>query len=133
MNKPVKKLYRIMTPAEYKSVKQSGFFKPAELAREGHVYACYLYQAEFVAGLLYHGELGLTLLEIDPTKLDCTVEDKNLKGGKELFPHIKGAIPAAACINEYPLPVEGDGTFELPIQLQAEYQQQRRDYGIGKA
>lgn len=119
-----KKLYRIMTPAEYDEVKKSGFFKPEELEREGHVYACYLAQAEFVGGLLYHGEFGLTLLEVDPEKLGCAVEDKNLKGGDELFPHIKGAIPAEACINEYPLPVEGDGSFELPFELQEEYQQQ---------
>jgi len=124
MHKKIKKLYRIMTPAEYKAVKSSGYFKPAELVREGHVYACYLFQAEFVAGLLYHGEFGLTLLEIDPTQLGCIVEDKNLKGGKEFFPHIKGPIPAAACINEYPLPVEADGTFELPLELQAEYEEQ---------
>lgn len=113
-----------MTPEEYRIVKSSGFFKPAELEREGHVYACYLFQTEFVASLLYHGELGLTLLEIDPQKLGCDVEDKNLKGGKELFPHIKGPIPAEACINEYPLPVEADGSFELPLELQAEYEQQ---------
>jgi len=127
MNKKIKKLYRIMTPAEFRLVKSSGFFKPAELAHEGHVYACYLFQAEFVAGLLYNGELGLTLLEIDPTKLGCAVEDKNLKGGKELFPHVKGPIPAAACINEYPLPVEADGSFELPLELQAEYEEQMNE------
>jgi len=122
-----KKLYRIMTPAEYEEVKATGFFKPAELEREGHVYACYLYQAEFVGGFLYNGELGLTLLEIDPAQLGCTVEDKNLKGGDELFPHVKGPIPAEACINEYPLPVEGDGSFELPFELQDEYQTQLRE------
>ncbi len=122
-----KKLYRIMTPDEYVAVKSSGFFRPAELAREGHVYACYLYQAEFVAELLYRDELGLTLLEIDPHKLACEVEDKNLKGGKELFPHIKGPIPAQACINEYPLPVEADGSFELPLELQDEYEQQMNE------
>jgi uncharacterized protein (DUF952 family) len=133
VTEPLKKLYRIMTPAQYKEVRTSGFFMPAELEREGHVYACYLYQAEFVAGLLYHGEFGLTLLEIDPVKLDCEVEDKNLKGGTELFPHIKGPIPASACVSEYPLPVEGDGSFELPIQLQEEYQYQLRKYGIGRA
>lgn len=125
-----RKLYRIMTPEEYEEVKFSGFFRPAELEREGHVYACYLYQAEFVAGLLYNGELGLTLLEIDPAKLGCEVEDKNLKGGEELFPHIKGPIPRDAFINEYPLPVEGDGSFELPYELQEEYQQQIKEQGI---
>jgi uncharacterized protein (DUF952 family) len=133
MSPKTKKLYRIMTPAQYKEVRSSGFFMPPEFEREGHVYACYLYQAEFVAGLLYNGEFGLTLLEIDPARLDCEVEDKNLKGGTELFPHIKGPIPASACVSEYPLPVEGDGSFELPIQLQEEYRQQRRDYGVGKA
>jgi len=127
MSKKIKKLYRIMTPAEYKLVKSSGFFKPAELTREGHVYACYLFQTEFVAALLYNGEFGLTLLEIDPARLGCAVEDKNLKGGKELFPHIKGPIPAAACINEYPLPVEADGTFELPLELHAEYEEQMNE------
>lgn len=127
MSQNIKKLYRIMTPEEYRVVKSSGFFKPAELARDGHVYACYLFQAEFVAELLYRDELGLTLLEIDPHQLGCDVEDKNLKGGKELFPHIKGPIPAHACINEYPLPVEADGSFELPLELQAEYEQQMNE------
>lgn len=122
-----RKLYRIMTPAEYDIVKSSGFFKPGELVREGHVYACYLFQTEFVAGLLYNGEFGLTLLEIDPLRLGCGVEDKNLKGGKELFPHIKGAIPLAAFINEYPLPVEADGSFELPFELMDEYEQQMNE------
>lgn len=127
MSKPAKKLYRIMTPEEYAVVKSSGFFKPAELAREGHVYACYLFQTEFVAELLYRDELGLTLLEIAPEKLGCAVEDKNLKGGKEQFPHIKGPIPAHAFIKEYPLPVEADGSFELPLELQAEYEQQMNE------
>ena len=118
------KLYRIMTPEEFAEVKRSGFFKPAELAREGHVYACYLFQTEFVAGLLYHGELGLTLLEIDPDQLGCGVTDKNLKGGKELFPHILGPVPLAAFIHAYELPVEADGSFELPLELQDEYERQ---------
>ena len=130
MNTRTKKLYRIMTPEEYEVVKQTGFFRPTELAREGHVYDCYLFQTEFVAALLYHGELGLTLLEIDPHKLGCAVVDMNLKGGKELFPHIKGAIPAAAFIHEYPLPVEGDGSFELPLELQAEYEQQMNERAL---
>lgn len=129
MSQPIKKLYRIMTPAQYREVRSCGFFMPPEFEREGHVYACYLHQADFVAGLLYHGEFGLTLLEIDPDKLGYDVEDKNLKGGSELFPHIKGPIPASACVREYPLPVEGDGSFELPIELQDEYQQLRRLYG----
>lgn len=130
MTKPDKKLYRIMTPAEYTATKKSGFFNPEELTRDGHIYACYLFQAEFVAGLLYHGELGLTLLEIDPNKLGCAVEVKNLKGGKELFPHIKGRIPIAACINEYPLPVEADGSFELPLELLAEYEEQMNERAL---
>ncbi len=113
-----KKLYRIMTPEEWGVVKETGFFKPAELEREGHVYACYLYQTEYVAGFLYNGELGLVLLELDPTKLGCKVEDKNLKGGNELFPHVKGPVPHEACVKEYDLPVEGDGSFELPYELQ---------------
>lgn len=121
------KLYRIMTPDQLDAVKRTGSFRPQELVFEGHVYACYLFQTEFVAGLLYNGALGLILLEIDPDKLGCEVYDDNFKGGKELFPHIRGPIPLEAFIQEYPLPVDPDGSFELPYELQAEYERQMNE------
>ena len=119
-----------MTPEEYDTVEQSGFFEPKELIAEGHIYACYLYQAEFVGALLYSDELGLVLLEINPTKLSCEIEDKNLNRGKEIFPHIKGAVPIEAFVKKYDLPVEGDGSFELPLELQEEYEQQMNERAL---
>jgi uncharacterized protein (DUF952 family) len=122
-----KKLYRIMTPDEWDEMQVLGEFCPSEFKREGQVYACYLYQTEFVSGYLYNSILGLVLVELDASKLGCEVIEKNLKGGKELFPHIQGAIPAEACLVRYQLPVEGDGSFELPLELRDEYQSQLRE------
>ena len=116
-----------MTPEEFEAIKEVGTFRPQELIFDGHIYACYLFQTELVAQLLYSGELGLVLAEIDRGKLNCEVEDDNFKGGKELFPHIRGEVPLEAFINVYPLPVEADGTFELPLELQAEYEQQMNE------
>ena len=122
-----RKLYRIMTPDQWDETRILGVFNAAEYEKEGQTYACYLYQTQYVAGFLYNGELDLSLVELDPSKLGVGVEDKNLQGGEELFPHILGQIPAEACIKVFPLPVEGDGSFELPNELQAEFSEQMKE------
>jgi uncharacterized protein (DUF952 family) len=74
--------------------------------------------------------MGLTLLEVNPEKLDCDVIEKNLKGGDELFPHILGTVPVGCVSKVYPLPVEGDGSFELPVELHAEFNEQVEELGL---
>lgn len=62
------------------------------------------------------GQEGLVLLRVDPVKLGMALKWEASRGG-HLFPHLYGALPVAAVIGEYDLPLGPGGRHEFPKDL----------------
>ena len=110
-------LFHITSAEEAAAASERGEYRPQAFAREGFVHCSYRDQVIATANRIFRGRGGLVLLEIDRDRLTSDVVDENLEGGRELFPHIYGAVPMAAVVNVHAFPCDGDGMFALPAAL----------------
>ena len=62
------------------------------------------------------GQDGLVLLRVDPAALGAALKWEPSRGG-QLFPHLYGALPVAAVIAAYDLPLGADGRHLFPAEL----------------
>ena len=107
-------VFHITTQAEADAAAVSGTYTPAAFAREGFIHCSYRSQVLATADRLFRGRRDLVLLQIDRNALSCPVVDENLEGGRELYPHVYGALPMTAVSAVYPFPCGDDGRFALP-------------------
>jgi uncharacterized protein (DUF952 family) len=116
----MKPIYHITTAAEARNAAKSGEYAPEGFAAEGFIHGSYARQVCAVANTRFKGRQDLVLLEIDPTRLPCTVIDENLEGGTELFPHIYGRLPMSAVVGIHEFPCDATGRFDLPSMVKLE-------------
>jgi uncharacterized protein (DUF952 family) len=74
------------------------------LADEGLIHCCFPDQVAGVAGLHFAGRDDLVLLTIDVARLDTEVRVEKPVGTDHAFPHIYGAVPLDAVVEERPYP-----------------------------
>jgi len=94
------------------------------LSTEGFIHCSKPSQIVGVANTFYHGQRGLILLVIDPSKLESELkweppaepEPTHAREG-ELFPHIYGPLNLDAVIEVLPFEPDEDGSFTLPETL----------------
>src|SRR5689334_18598893 len=113
----MKPLFHITTTAELEAARTTGEYRPQAFAREGFVHCSYREQVAATANRIFQGRAGLVLLEIDPRKLAAKVADENLEAGRELFPHVYGAIPLTAVRAAHDFPCDPEGRFTLPAAV----------------
>jgi uncharacterized protein (DUF952 family) len=97
-------IYHITSASEADAAVKLGTYVPDGFAREGFIHCSYEHQVAAVATRLFQGRTDLVLLEIDPSRLVCSVIDENLEGGVELFPHIYGPLPMSAVVRRLEFP-----------------------------
>lgn len=108
-------LFHITTKREAEVAAQTGEYTPAAFAREGFIHTSYAHQVLATANRIFRGKRDLVVLEIDPSRLGCTVIDENLEGGSELFPHIYGKLQWSAVRSVHTLPCDDAGTFPTSL------------------
>lgn len=81
-------------------------YRCASLDNEGFIHCCEQRQLAGVVGRYYQDIDELYLLIVDVDKLDAPLILENTVGGSELFPHVYGAINAAAIIQVLPFGIE---------------------------
>jgi uncharacterized protein (DUF952 family) len=75
----------------------------------GFIHCSFAQQVQVIADLVYRGCRDVVLLVIDPSRLQVEVRAENLEGGKELFPHIYGPVPADAVVRADAVPFDATG------------------------
>jgi uncharacterized protein (DUF952 family) len=90
------RLYHITSEREASEAQTSGEYAPQDFGREGFIHCSCKHQLDGVIKRRFQGRSDLVLLEIDPSRLTCTIIDENLEGGTELFPHIYARLPMSA-------------------------------------
>ncbi|GAA2154126.1 DUF952 domain-containing protein [Nocardioides koreensis] len=103
------RIFHIATAADWQAAEESGSYTTSTLGRtlaeEGFIHASRSDQWEGVRAAFYADVAEpLVLLEIDTDLLDVpVVEEVPAPGISETFPHVYGAIPAAAVVDVRPL------------------------------
>ena len=106
-------LLHITTAAAWTRAQETGTFTADSLAAEGFIHCSEPQQVVRVANTRFRGRRDLVLLHVDPSRLDAVVRYENLEGGRELFPHVYGAIPIDAVVDVTFFGPSPDGTFEI--------------------
>lgn len=111
-------LFHITTRHELQQAEASEATPPTYIPKgfeaEGFIHCSYRHQVVATANRIFKGQTDLVLLEIERSRLTCTVIDENLEGGSEHFPHIYGPLPLEAVTQMYEFPCDTNGLFQWP-------------------
>ena len=103
---------------------KDGIYHADSLSTEGFIHCSKASQIVGVANTFYHGQQGLVLLVIDPSKLEAELkweppavpEPTHAREG-ELFPHLYGPLNLDAVVNVITFEPDANGIFTLPDEL----------------
>lgn len=115
-------IYHITSRAAWERAQATGEYRADSLQTEGFIHCSTLSQVVPVANLYYKGQTGLVLLEIEPALLSADLKWEPPSGGTpppgvpigEMFPHVFGPINLNAVLQAVDLPLNADGTHNLP-------------------
>jgi uncharacterized protein (DUF952 family) len=107
-------IYHIVAEADWRSACLDGSYRPPSLAEQGFVHFSHEHQVSRTANLLYHGQDGLIVVEIDPARLPAPVVEEDLYDAGERFPHVYAAIPTQAALAVHPLSRDDSGDYRFP-------------------
>ncbi|NNC79025.1 MAG: DUF952 domain-containing protein [Acidimicrobiales bacterium] len=111
-------LFHILGADEWAAAQAVGWYEPDGFAAEGFVHLSERDQILRPANLLYRGQADLSLLRIDPARLEAeVVYEPGSHGEAELFPHLYGQLNIDAVDDVIGFPCEPDGSFVLPAGL----------------
>ena len=103
---------------------KQGVYHADSLSTMGFIHCSRPSQIVDVANTFYHGQQGLVLLLIDPSKLVAELkweppaepEPTHARAG-DLFPHLYGPLNLDAVTDVIPFESAADGMFSLPPEL----------------
>ena len=107
-------IFHITTREAWERAKPEGSYRPERFAAEGFIHCSTREQVVGVADARFRGRRGLVLLCIDTERVDAEIVYENLEGGRELFPHIYGALNARAVVDVLEFEPGEDGRFKFP-------------------
>ncbi len=104
-----------------------GRYASPGFASEGFIHCSTVEQVIPVARRFYHGQTGLVLLVIDPTRLTSTLKwEPSAEGApppgvpaNAMFPHIYGPLNLDSVTQVLDFEPDAKGDFSLPAALQA--------------
>jgi uncharacterized protein (DUF952 family) len=108
---PTAPLLHLTTAAAWQMARESGTYAADSLPAEGFIHCSEPQQVIWVANTRFRGRTDLVLLWIDRSHVVADVRYENLEGGRELFPHVYGPLPAAAVLAVTPFLHAADGSF----------------------
>jgi uncharacterized protein (DUF952 family) len=111
-------LVHLCSLPEWEAARSAGEVCPQSLADVGFVHLSAQYQVHLPANRLFAGRQDLVVLYVDPAVLSAPLRwEPGVPGDPEsmLFPHLYGAIPAAAVVAARPYRPGSDGRFSAMI------------------
>lgn len=115
-------IFHITARTTWEAAAREGIYRAASLDTEGFIHLSTRAQVIPTANLLFRGAEGLVLLEVDPAGLSAELRYEApagpaAPGVPDRFPHLYGAMEAAAVVAVHELSPGPDGTFGLPTTL----------------
>jgi uncharacterized protein (DUF952 family) len=107
-------IFHITTREAWERAKPEGSYRPEGFATEGFIHCSAREQVVRVADERFRGQRGLVLLCIDEERVAAEIVYENLEGGRELFPHIYGALNVRAVVDVLEFEPGADGRFAFP-------------------
>jgi uncharacterized protein (DUF952 family) len=112
-------IYHITRKSDWDTALAAGSYTADSLTTEGFIHCSTAQQVIATANRIFKGKRGLVLLCVDTNKVKPEIRHENLEGGKDLFPHIYGALDVEAVTAVHDFLPQDDGSFDLPAALKA--------------
>jgi uncharacterized protein (DUF952 family) len=96
-------LHHVVTAAEWAAAQREGRHAPASLDLDGFLHCCTPAQLGFVLRRHFAGATGLVVLTFDADSVPAELRWVRSEPDQDPFPHLYGAIPAAAVRSAAPL------------------------------
>ncbi|MDD9877744.1 MAG: DUF952 domain-containing protein [Magnetovibrio sp.] len=107
-------IYHMCRAEEWRAAAASGSYPGSSQDQaDGFIHFSSAAQVRASAAKHRAGQDGLVLLSVDATALGAALKWEPSRGG-QLFPHLYGALAAAAVIRADPLPLGADGDHVFP-------------------
>jgi uncharacterized protein (DUF952 family) len=110
-------LVRITERLSWEQAQSLGMFF-GELETDGFIHLSNPNQVVRVANAMYANEPNLLLLLIDRARVLGEIRDEDLNDLGEVFPHLYAALNLDAVAKVLEFPVQPDGTFVFPVELE---------------
>ena len=93
----IRPIFHILTPERLRVFSHADSYEAESLHSEGFIHCSFDHQLDGVIARYYSGENELSIIEIDPSKLESPlVEEPSTKG--EIYPHVYGPINKGAVV-----------------------------------
>ena len=107
-------IYHVCERALWEEARESGAYHgSADDLRDGYIHCSTAGQLRVSVTKHRAGQTGLVLLTVDASRLGDALRWEPSRGG-QLFPHLYGALSAAAVVRTEPLPLDADGRRQFP-------------------
>ncbi len=107
-------ILHITTRSRWEQARAAGSYRGDTLETQGFIHGSRPHQVVAVAEALFRGRTDLVLLCIDGAKVRAEIQEENLEGGQERYPHIYGPLNLDAVLEVLDFPPRPDGSFDLP-------------------
>ncbi len=108
-------IYHITSREAWSTSQGKGFYATESLSRQGFIHCSRRDQVVRVANAFYSAQPNLILLEMDPERLQASLQmEPGTEKPEELFPHIYGPLNLDAVRRDLDFPPGSDGSFSLP-------------------
>ena len=102
---------------QWEQAKSSGVYRGDTLGSDGFIHCSTSQQVVKVANALFHGQEGLVLLSIEPSKVRSKIRYERSEAG-EPYPHIYGPLNIEAVLKVFSFEPGKDGKFRFPTELE---------------
>jgi uncharacterized protein (DUF952 family) len=107
-------IYHICRREEWEAAERAGAYHGSSQDKgDGFIHFSSAAQVKASAAKHRAGQTGLVLLAVDADRLGPALKWETSRGGA-LFPHLYGALPAAAVLSVHDLPLGADGLHVFP-------------------
>ena len=107
-------IYKICTEDEWRDAERNGEFTGSAIdIADGFIHFSTAAQVEETARRHFAGQTDLVLVAVDPERLGDALIWEPSRGG-DFFPHLHGALSAAAVASAVLLPLGDDGAHVFP-------------------
>ena len=105
------RVFHIVGGDVWSALRPDGVYEPESLTREGFVHLSYADQVLATADRFYRDLAKPVVVELTRSALPGPVVDEDSAGSGQEFPHLYGAVPAAAAVAIHPLVRTTHGGF----------------------
>lgn len=122
-------IYHLLPQAAWQEARQTGFYRPPSLQKEGFIHFSQKEQILSVANAFYRAQTDLLLLTVQTEALRAELRfeapihpsgaaSAPAPSQETLFPHLYGPLNLSAVLQALPFPPHPDGSFSLPPEMQ---------------